>query len=63
LGSPEELASVQGRPLAGAAPHLQADVPKDLWRALSVEPQPWRVRLDPARLLLLEDLRAADRHK
>jgi hypothetical protein len=33
---------------------LQADVPKDLWRALSARPLPWRVRLDPARLLLLE---------
>jgi molybdate transport system permease protein len=41
-------------PAHGEPPHLQADVPKDLWRALSAEPQPWRVRLDPARLLLLE---------
>ncbi len=41
-------------PKAGDLPHLQADVPKDLWRTLSTEPQPWRVRLDPARLLLLE---------
>jgi molybdate transport system permease protein len=41
-------------PQAGDLPHLQADVPKDLWRALSVEPQPWRIRLDPERLLLLE---------
>jgi molybdate transport system permease protein len=41
-------------PAAGDLPHLQADVPKDLWRALSANPQPWRVRLDPARLLLLE---------
>jgi molybdate transport system permease protein len=40
-------------PQPGESSHLQADVPKDLWRALSVEPQPWRVRLDPARLLLL----------
>jgi molybdate transport system permease protein len=40
-------------PEAGEPPHLQADVPKDLWRTLSVESQPWRVRLDPARLLLL----------
>ena len=39
---------------AGDLPHLQADVPKDLWRKLSVEPQPWRVSLAPARLLLLE---------
>ncbi len=41
-------------PMAGEPPHLQADVPKELWRTLSAEPQPWRVRLDPARLLLLE---------
>jgi len=41
-------------PQAGEPSHLQADIPKDLWRLLSVQPQPWRVRLDPARLLLLE---------
>ena len=41
-------------PTAGEPPHLQADIPKDLWRALSSSPQPWWVRLDPARLLLLE---------
>jgi molybdate transport system permease protein len=41
-------------PKAGELPHLQADVPKDVWRALSREPQPWRIKLDPARLLLLE---------
>ena len=41
-------------PEAGKLPHLQADVPKDIWRALSQEPQPWRIKLDPARLLLLE---------
>ncbi len=42
-------------PAAGEPPHLQADVPKDLWRKLSIEPQPWHVRLDPGRLLLLRD--------
>ena len=41
-------------PRAGDPPHLQADVPKELWRALSAQPQPWRVTLDPMRLLLLE---------
>jgi molybdate transport system permease protein len=41
-------------PLAGDPPHLQADVPKDIWRTLSTQPQPWQVKLDPARLLLLE---------
>jgi molybdate transport system permease protein len=39
---------------AGDLPHLQADVPKDLWRTLSADPQPRRMRLDPASLLLLE---------
>jgi molybdate transport system permease protein len=41
-------------PSTGDPPHLQADVPKALWRTLSANPQPWRVWLDPARLLLLE---------
>ncbi len=41
-------------PQAGDPPHLQADVPKDLWRTLSAQPQPWLLKLDPARLLLLE---------
>jgi molybdate transport system permease protein len=41
-------------PATGESPHLQADVPKDIWRTLSTHPQPWQVRLDSARLLLLE---------
>ena len=41
-------------PLPGEPAHLQADVPKDLWRVLQAQPQPWRVMLDPARLLLLK---------
>jgi molybdate transport system permease protein len=41
-------------PRAGEPSHLQADLPKELWRSLSAQPQPWQVRLDPARLLLLE---------
>lgn len=41
-------------PCAGEPAHLQADVPKALWRELSVQPQPWRVNLDSGRLLLLE---------
>jgi len=41
-------------PQPGEPVHLQADVPKDLWRVLKEQPQPWRVMLDPARLLLLE---------
>jgi molybdate transport system permease protein len=39
---------------AGEPAHLQVDVPKDAARALMELPQPWLVRLDPARLLLLE---------
>jgi molybdate transport system permease protein len=42
-------------PEAGELPHLQADVPKDIWQTLSVVPQPWRVRLDSTKLLLLEE--------
>ncbi len=41
-------------PQSGEQPHFQADVPKDLWRRLQTEPQPWTITLDPARLLLLE---------
>ena len=41
-------------PEVGDAPHLQADVPKEMWRALSAQPQPWCLKLDPARLLMLE---------
>jgi molybdate transport system permease protein len=39
---------------SGEPAHLQVDVPKDAARALMERPQPWLVRLDPARLLLLE---------
>jgi molybdate transport system permease protein len=42
-------------PQPGDLPHLQADVPKDMWRGLSSQAQPWRLMLDPARLLLLEE--------
>jgi molybdate transport system permease protein len=41
-------------PKTGDPSHLQADVPKEAWRALSAQPQPWRVKLDPDRLLLLK---------
>ncbi len=42
-------------PAQGAEPaHLQVDVAKDAGRALLAQPQPWTVRLAPARLLLLE---------
>jgi molybdate transport system permease protein len=42
-------------PQPGQPHHLQADIPKEQWRALSTEPQPWQIQIDPARLLLLED--------
>ncbi len=42
-------------PAPGEPHHIQADIPKDHWLTLSAQPQPWRVQLDPARLLLLED--------
>ena len=42
-------------PKAGELPHLQADIPKEQWRALAHQPQPWRIQIDPARVLLLED--------
>jgi molybdate transport system permease protein len=45
---------LHSEPLPGEAPHLQADVSKEVWRNLSSQPQPWRITLDPARLLLLE---------
>jgi molybdate ABC transporter permease protein len=41
-------------PGAGESPHLQADVPKELWRSLSTQPQPWRIQIVPERVLLLE---------
>lgn len=40
-------------PQPGQVPHLQADVPKELWTTLSDAPQPWTVQLAPQRLLLL----------
>jgi molybdate transport system permease protein len=43
------------QPQPGDKTHLQADVPKDIWRTLSAQPQPWRIQLAPERLLLLED--------
>ena len=42
-------------PEHGDGPHLQADIPKEQWRALSSEVQPWRIQIVPERLLLLED--------
>lgn len=35
--------------------HLQADVPKEVWRSLSKRSQPWFIKLDPERVLLLRD--------
>ena len=41
----------------GDAPHLQADISKDVWRTLSAQAQPWRVQFVPERLLLLGNRR------
>lgn len=46
---------LHAEPKAGEAAHLQADVSKDIWRTLSARPQPWQIKLDPDRLLLLEE--------
>jgi molybdate transport system permease protein len=46
---------LHAEPSPGQPPHLQADVTKETWRQLSTQPQPWRITLDPARLLFLED--------
>jgi molybdate transport system permease protein len=46
---------LHSEPSSGRPPHLQADVSKDVWRDLSNQPQPWRITLDPKRLLLLEN--------
>ena len=40
-------------PQPGDPAHLQADVPKELWRTLNTQPQPWSIMLDPSRILLL----------
>jgi molybdate transport system permease protein len=42
-------------PQAGDTPHLQADIPKEHWRLLSSQPQPWLIQFEPSRLLLLDD--------
>jgi molybdate transport system permease protein len=42
-------------PATGDPHPIQADIPKDQWRTLSALPQPWRVQLDPERILLLEE--------
>ena len=46
---------LHNQPQSGDKPHLQADLPKELWRTLSGQAQPWRIQLAPERLLLLED--------
>ncbi len=40
-------------PAGGEHPHLEAEVSRDQWAELARQPQPWQVRLEPARLLLL----------
>ncbi len=45
---------LHAEPTAGQAPHLQADVTKEVWRELAAQAQPWRITLEPPRVLLLE---------
>jgi molybdate transport system permease protein len=45
---------LHGAPERGETAHLQADVAKDLWRVLNLQPQPWKIMLDPEKLLLLK---------
>jgi len=40
-------------PAPNEQPHLEAEVSRDQWQHLAARPQPWQVRLPPARLLLL----------
>lgn len=40
-------------PPTGGKFHLQADLAKDAWMRLRERPQPWKIQLDPRRLLLL----------
>ncbi|MDE3186229.1 MAG: molybdate ABC transporter permease subunit [Acidobacteriota bacterium] len=42
-------------PQPGEPHHLQADIPKDQWRTLSVQQQPWQIQIDPGLILLLEE--------
>lgn len=44
---------LHAKPAPGDSPHLQADIPKDLWRTLRARPQPWNITLHAERLLLL----------
>lgn len=45
---------LHAEPRPGEKAHLQADVPKELWRRLNALTQPWRIQLNAERLLLLE---------
>ncbi len=42
-------------PQEGDVPHIQMEVSKDEWRRLEPSREPWKVFLDPAKLLLLRD--------
>jgi molybdate transport system permease protein len=44
-------------PVRGA--HVQADIPKAQWRALAVQPQPWKIQFVPEQILVLTDERDA----
>ena len=42
-------------PQPGEPHHVQADIPKEQWRELSAQSQPWQIQIVPERILLLED--------
>ncbi|HTX35646.1 MAG TPA: molybdate ABC transporter permease subunit [Bryobacteraceae bacterium] len=44
-------------PAAGDPPYLEAELSRDAWEALRSQAQPWHLRLEPERLLLLEESR------
>ena len=56
--SPHEMTlylRLNAAPEPGEIAHIQADVPKQLWRQLEAQPQPWQIQFDPESLLLLDE--------
>ena len=46
---------LQAAPASSSDYHLQAEITREHWLELQASPCPWRVRLDPERLILLPD--------
>jgi len=44
---------LQNAPREGERAHVQADIPKPMWRQLALQPQPWKLQFVPDHLLLL----------